>query len=274
MREQAQDPRAAPLAVTRLTLTQFRGYDTARLTADRRPVVLVGPNGAGKTNLLEAVSFLAPGRGLRRARLAEVERIGAPPGSGWAVAAEVETHLGPVQIGTGREGGGPGDGAGSERRVVRIDGQPARGQMALADHVALVWLTPQMDRLFSEGAGGRRRFLDRLVFGFDPAHAGRLSRYEHTLRERARLLRDGRGDAAWLGALEDVMATTGVAVAAARRDMVERLRLACTHAVGPFPRADLAVDGTVEGWLADRPALEAEETLRRRLADGRRQDAE
>ena len=146
---------------------------------------------------------------------------GGRPGAGWAVAARVETPFGPVDIGTGRDVTAEGP---SERRLVRIDGHPVRGQIALAEHVALTWLTPQMDRLFIEGSGGRRRFLDRLVFGFDPAHAGRLSRYEHALRERGRLLRDGRGDDAWLSALEDEMATSGVAVAAARRDMVARLQ--------------------------------------------------
>jgi len=257
----------AKLAVTRLTLTRFRCYEGARLNADARPVVMTGPNGAGKTNLLEAVSFLSPGRGLRRAKLADVERIGSPEGSGWAVAARVETPFGPVDIGTGRD---PTSDGSSERRLVRIDGHPVRGQIALAEHVALTWLTPQMDRLFIEGAGGRRRFLDRLVFGFDPAHAGRLSRYEHALRERGRLLRDGRGDDAWLSALEDEMATSGVAVAAARRDMVARLQQACEQAIGPFPRADLAVTGTVEDWLALQPALAAEDDLRRRLAEARR----
>jgi DNA replication and repair protein RecF len=264
------DPDAtAKLAVTRLTLTRFRCYEGARLNADMRPVVLTGPNGAGKTNLLEAVSFLSPGRGLRRARLADVERIGSPEGAGWAVAARVETPFGPVDIGTGRDPSADGS---SERRLVRIDGHPVRGQIALAEHVALTWLTPQMDRLFIEGAGGRRRFLDRLVFGFDPAHAGRLSRYEHALRERGRLLRDGRGDDAWLSALEDEMATSGVAVAAARRDMVARLQQACEQAIGPFPRADLAVSGTVEDWLDEQPALAAEDSLRRRLAEARRFD--
>lgn len=266
------------LAVTRLTLTRFRCYDSARVVADRRPVVLTGPNGAGKTNLLEAISFLAPGRGLRRARLSEVDRIGSSPGftrssgpdpaGGWAVAATLETPVGPVEIGTGR------DPAGGERRVVRIDGHPVRGQTALAEHVALVWLTPQMDRLFTESGSGRRRFLDRLVFGFDPAHAGRLNRFEHALRERARLLRDGRGDDAWLSGLEDVMATTGIAVAAARREVVARLRVACAQAVGPFPRADLTVAGAVEALLEGQPALVAEDGLRARLRDSRRLDAE
>ncbi len=268
---------AAALAVRRLTLTRFRGYESARLEPDRRPVALIGPNGAGKTNLLEAVSFLAPGRGLRGARLAEIERIGSPAGSAWAVAATLDTPNGVVEIGTGREPHEPSAQrrtADRDRRLVRIDGHPAKGQTALAEHVAVVWLTPAMDRLFLEGSGGRRRFLDRLVFGFDPAHAGRLSRYEHTLRERARLLRDGCFDAGWLGGLEDQMATTGVAVAAARREAVQRLRAACARAVGPFPGADLAVSGAVEEWLDQGPALAAEDRLRQSLRDSRRSDSD
>lgn len=262
-------PRPLPAqAVTRLTVTRFRTYEAARYDGDRRPVVLVGPNGAGKTNLLEALSFLSPGRGLRGARLTEVQRIGSPPDQGWAVAAVVDTPHGPVDLGTGRE---PGEG---ERRAVRVGGQLARGQTALAEHATVVWLTPPMDRLFLEGASGRRRFLDRLVFGFDPAHAGRLNRYDHALRERARLLRDGRGDDGWLDGLEDQMATTGVAVGAARRDVVERLQRACARAAGPFPGAALAVAGPVETWLGEGPALVAEETMRRVLRDGRRADAE
>ncbi|WP_145734816.1 DNA replication/repair protein RecF [Nitrospirillum pindoramense] len=263
----------AALAVTRLTVTRFRSYAHARLLLDRRPVALTGPNGAGKTNLLEAVSFLAPGRGLRRAKLGDVERMQAPDESwetrGWAVAAEVATPLGTVEIGTGRD---PAGAPGSERRVVHIDGRPAKSQMALAQYVSCVWLTPQMDRLFVEGAAGRRRFLDRLVFGFDPDHAGRLSRFEQAMRDRIRLLREG-GDPAWLTVLEDQMATSGVAVAAARRDVTARLAAACRRGVGPFPAPGLALTGTVDSWLADRPALEAEDTLRRALAESRRLDA-
>jgi DNA replication and repair protein RecF len=262
---------AGRLAVTRLTLSQFRCYESARLDADARPVVLTGPNGAGKTNLLEAVSFLAPGRGLRRARLSEVERLGAPEGQGWAVAARVTTPFGEVDLGTGRD---PSKGEGSERRLVRIDGRPVRGQVALAEHVAVVWLTPQMDRLFVEGTSGRRRFLDRLVFGFDPAHAGRLGRYELALKERARLLREGSRDASWLSALENEMATTGVSVAAARRDLVARVQAAVDQGTGPFPQAEVGVEGAIEDWLAAEPALAVEDGMRRRLADARRQDAE
>jgi len=191
-------------------LTAFRCYASAQLDLDARSVVLTGPNGAGKTNLLEAVSLLAPGRGLRGARLEEMNRQNAPDGEGWAIAASVNTPAGPIDIGTGHR---PDT---ANRRIVRIDGKPSRSQTSLADYVSAVWLTPQMDRLFTDGASGRRRFLDRLVFGFDAAHAGRVSGYEHTMRERARLLRDS-GDPIWLDTLECDMAERGVAIAAARR---------------------------------------------------------
>jgi len=265
--------RSRGLGVVRLALTDFRCYARAELTGDRRPVVLTGPNGAGKTNLLEAVSFLAPGRGLRRATLAEVTRLGAGPEARWAVAARLETPDGEVRIGTGidPEAAPPG----SLRRAVRIDGQPA-SQAALGEHAVIVWLTPQMDRLFIEGASGRRRFLDRLVYGFHPDHAARLSAYQQALRERARLLKEGRGDAAWLAALEEQMATNGVAVAAARREVADRLRTAAaatTLTDGPFPAAELAVEGTLEAMLADRPALACEDAFRERLAATRRLDA-
>jgi DNA replication and repair protein RecF len=255
----------ARLSVSRLALTRFRSYDAARLEADGRPVVLYGENGAGKTNLLEALSFLAPGRGLRRARLGECDRLG---GEGpWGVAATIEGPGGPVRLGTGRA-------AGEERRAVRIDGETARGQAALAQHVNVVWLTPQMDGLFREGAGNRRRFLDRLVWGFDPEHAARVTVYDNALRERVRLLKEGPADPAWLAALEDRMARYGVAIAAARRDVAQRLDVACAAAPGPFPRARLAAVGAVESWLDEGPALAAEDRLRDGLAAARRQDAE
>jgi DNA replication and repair protein RecF len=266
---------SAPLpSVTSLILTDFRGYATARIAADARPVVLTGPNGAGKTNLLEAISFLAPGRGLRRAKLTEIDRRapggGQPVAGAWVVAAKVSGPNGQAQIGTGRDAASDS----GERRQVRIDGVAARSQTALAEHLSLVWLTPQMDRLFLDGGTARRRFLDRLVYGFDPQHAARVSTYERAMRERARLLRDGPADPAWLGALEDSMAEHGIAVAAARREVTGRLDEACADAGGPFPRARLALDGTVDDWLAAMPALAAEDEFRRRLASGRRADGE
>ncbi len=254
-----------PVGVRRLTLTDFRSYPHLRVETDLRPVVLTGANGAGKTNLLEAISFLAPGRGLRRAKLSEVTRMDAPggPRGAWAVAALVDSAVGPIDIGTGRNAGD------SDRRVVRLNGQPARSQGDLGDYVSALWLTPAMDGLFRDAASGRRRFLDRLVYGLDTGHAGRLSSYEQAQRERARLLRDGVTDRAWLNALEDAMATHGVAVAAARRDLVGRLGRALEGGHGPFPHALLALSGLVEGWLEERPAVEAEDAFRRRLADDR-----
>ncbi|KZD12888.1 DNA replication/repair protein RecF [Oceanibaculum pacificum] len=260
----------ARLAVRRLTVTDFRCYAGARLEIDQRPVVLTGANGAGKTNLLEAISFLSPGRGLRRAKLSEIDRLSGDAG-GWVVAAKVETRQGPVDIGTGRDiSAAPG----VERRVVRIDGAPARSQNVLADHLSLAWLTPQMDRLFLDGASGRRRFFDRLAYGADPAHATRVNSYEHALRERARLLKQGRADNAWLTALEEQMAAGGIAIAAARQALVARLNQACEVAVGPFPRAALALEGAVDRWLEEMPALAAEDRLRAALAASRRQDSE
>ncbi|WP_404382546.1 DNA replication/repair protein RecF [Caenispirillum salinarum] len=258
------------IGVTRLTLTDFRSYARMRMEADLRPVVLTGPNGAGKTNLLEALSFLAPGRGLRRAKLSEITREGAAggPQGAWAVAARVRGPLGEVTIGTGREAGE------SDRRTVHIDGEAARSQTQLGEFVTALWLTPDMDRLFQEGASARRRFLDRMVYGLDPDHAGRLNAYETAMRNRNRLMREGRMDRAWLDGLEDAMAGHGVAVAAARRDLMQRLGAALAAAEGPFPRAEAALDGVVESWLDAMPALEAEDRLRALLAGNRRRDAE
>lgn len=238
---------------------------------DARPVALTGLNGAGKTNLLEAVSFLAPGRGLRGARLADAQRSGDDQG-GWAVAGLLETPNGAVDVGVGlEEPPRPGE---RERRLIRIDGEPARSQSALAPYVAVAWLTPQMDRLFTDGAATRRRFIDRMAFGFDPAHAGRLSRYEHALRERSHLLRERGPTAAadWLDALESQMAATGVAVAAARREAAQRLSAAAARGVGPFPAVALTMEGWVDRLLDDGPALAAEDAVRVELRRTRHYD--
>ena len=262
---------AAPalLAVRQVRLSDFRNYRQLRLDCGLEPVVLVGPNGAGKTNLLEALSFLAPGRGLRRARLDEVTR--RPDGASWAVAATVDTPEGRLTIGTGLE---PARGEGGMRRVVRIDGRPVASQTALGLHVAAVWLTPQLDRLFLDGPGERRRFLDRLVTALHPEHAGDVAAYENALRQRARLLGEGNRDPHWFTALEDTMARHGVALAANRADTVQRLDAAARLGVGPFPRASLAMAGEIDGWLAAMAALDAEDRLRAELAASRLRDAE
>lgn len=264
-------------AVTRVTLTDFRSYRHTRIEAGADSVVLTGPNGAGKTNLLEALSFLAPGRGLRRARISDVERLRRNPateqgGPGWAVAAEILTPDGERKVGTGRD---PEAGSEeSDRRVVRIDGAPARTQTSLADLLQLLWLTPDMDRLFVEPATQRRRFLDRLTYGFAPTHVTRLSAYERAMRERTRLLKEGRLDDAWLGGLEKQMAENGVAVAAARCDTVDRLAQAVDLGISAFPVPALAIEGSVETTVAAGPALAAEDWLRDNLAGNRRTDAE
>ena len=273
----AAAPAQSVLWLGRLALTDFRNYCHGELAVDRRPVVLTGPNGAGKTNLLEAISFLVPGRGLRQTRLSEIDRVvGGRRGGAWAVAATVCRDGDAVEIGTGRDPGQAAD-AGRERRLVKINGAFVGGPSALAEHLALIWLTPQMDRLFLDGAGARRRFLDRLVYGFDPAHARRMARYEHALQERSQLLRQGgpgSWDAAWLGALEQQIAEGGVAIAAARRELIERLDQAVVRGVGPFPQAALALEGALEHWLAEMPALAVEDRFRAQLAADRARDAE
>ena len=263
------------LAVRQLRLTDFRNYRQLRLDCGLEPVVLVGGNGTGKTNLLEALSFLAPGRGLRRARLDDVGhrlRGEEPSTVPWAVAATLDTPDGRLAIGTGLE---PGRGEGSpSRRIVRIDGKAASSQTALGLHVAAVWLTPQLDRLFLDGASERRRFLDRLVTALHPQHAGDVAAYEHALRQRARVLVEGGRDPHWFTALEDTMARHGVALAAARADTVHRLDAAARLGIGPFPRAALAMAGEVDGWLDTMAALDAEDRLRAELAANRLRDAE
>ena len=285
----ANDPGiVSQLAITRLGLSDYRCYPRLKLETDARPVVLAGPNGAGKTNILEAMSYLAPGRGLRGARLSEIDRHG---GAGaWAVAAKILTPEGAFDIGAGRGGNdgtgedGESDGAGApapnaarrrDRRIVRINGLAAPGPAALGEIVSLLWLTPSMDRLFSDGAGARRRFLDRLVFGVDPGHAGRLAAYDRAMRSRARLLRNGVGDRAWLTALEQSMAERGVAITAARREAAAAITRASADGAGLFPAAGLRVEGApLEDWLDAGPALAAEERFTEALVASRAQDTE
>jgi DNA replication and repair protein RecF len=250
--------RPAALAVRRLTLRDYRSYARLQLEIDPRPVVLTGPNGAGKTNLLEAISFLCPGRGLRRARLDEVDRVG---GGAWSLAARLSGPRGAVDLTTGHLADGE-----RERRAITIHGTPAGSQAALAEVAAVVWLTPAMDRLLSEGAGARRRFLDRLVLAGDPAHAAQTARYNHGLRERARLLAAGRVEPAWLRVLEERIAAAGVALAAARRNAIRGLSGALAAAPGWLPQPELALDGVVEGWLDELPALDAETRFAETLA--------
>ncbi|HKY93692.1 MAG TPA: DNA replication/repair protein RecF [Kiloniellales bacterium] len=240
--------------LSRLVVSAFRNYLDAELRLDPAIVVLTGPNGAGKTNLLEAVSLLAPGRGLRRGKYLEFARHGDT--RPWAIAAWLETADGRREIGTGLDPESAG-----ERRLVRVDGRSGKSQTMLGELVDVVWLTPQMDSLWREGPGERRRFLDRLVFGFDRAHAGRVAAYNNALRQRAKLLAEGPADPAWLTALEAEMAERAVAIAAARCDLVTALGAATAAAAGAFPQVGLALAGEPELWLSQMSALQAEERL-------------
>ncbi len=267
------DAQPASLAVTRLVLTHFRSYAHGELALDGRPVVLAGPNGAGKTNLLDAISLLSPGRGLRGARLGEHTRKGpAVPGEAlWAVAATVSRREESFDIGTGLVIGPNG----GERRQVRLNGAPAQGSAAFGEIIQMAWLTPAMDRLFIEGASGRRKFLDRLVLGFDPAHARRAARYEQAMRERARLLKYGPRDPAWLDGLESEMAESGAALAVARAAAVARLNRALAERgeAGSFPAALLALDGEADGVVAEEGEHEVA-ALKIRFERARLRDAE
>ncbi len=236
----------------RLVLTDFRNHDALALAPARGFVVLTGPNGAGKTNVLEAVSLLAPGRGLRRAALGEIARTGGPGGFGVAATLADGT-----EIATGALAAAP------ERRIVRINGAPSTAN-ALAERLSVLWLTPAMDRLFAEPASGRRRFLDRLALALFPGHATHAARYDAAMRSRNRLLTEERPDADWLAALERRMAEHGATIDAVRRETVAALaeRLA-GQPEGDFPRAGLAL----EGWAGDAEALAAQ------LRAGRARDA-
>jgi DNA replication and repair protein RecF len=251
------------LAVTRLRLTNFRSYASGEIAVSGAPVVLAGPNGAGKTNVLDAISLLSPGRGLRGAKLAEHTRKGpvASEETLWAVAATVARGETDYEIGTGLT-------QASASRQVRLNGVAASSSADLGDIVQLIWLTPAMDRLFIESAGGRRRFLDRLVLGFDAGHARAATRYETAMRERARLLKYGPRDPAWLEGLENEMAEAGIVIAQARATTVEALSQALAERgkAGAFPAASMV--------LSDEWHLATADGLRDALAASRIRDAE
>ena len=248
-----------------LTLTDFRSYGGADLVLDGRPVALFGPNGAGKTNLLEAVSYLAPGRGLRGASVGEIGRRmpGETGGRAWSVSALIdEGEGGEVRVGTGIESTGA-------RRIVRIDGEPAQPGR-LSDLVRLVWLTPQQDRLFLEGGTERRQFLDRLAFADRPAHAAYASAYEKAMRERLRLLTDEVNDPAWLDALEAQAGQAGAGLIAGRAATVEALAAEIdTRSDRPFPRARLSLSGD---WATAGDEAEDADRLTSALRNARPRD--
>lgn len=250
-----------------LKLTDFRNYATVSLPLDSRHVVLTGENGAGKTNLMEAVSFLSPGRGLRRAALADVVRVGAP--GGFTVFADLEGMEGDVEIGTGTEGGEEGP-----VRRLRINGTSAKSVDELTDHLRVLWLTPAMDGLFTGPSADRRRFLDRLVLSLDPTHGRRASDFERAMRGRNRLLSEGRFDPSWLSGVERQMASLGVAMAIARQEMLGLLTTLIDgqDLSSAFPSASLALSGFFDGEFA-APAIDLEDRYAAMLAEGRHRDA-
>ncbi len=260
-----------PLLLQKLNLTHFRCYDALRLDlGGAGVVVLTGANGAGKTNILEAVSLLVPGKGLRGADLLDMKNRKAAPEDLWAVAAEVQTAAGEnIRVGTGLD-------RDFKRRLVRIQGRDAKSQNELASLISCVWLTPQMDRLFLEGASGRRKFFDRLAFAAEPDHAARLNRYDRNLRERLKVLQSDQGaDPLWLDNLENQLAADAVSIAATRRQLIDNLaRYTAKLYAGKtlFPIPELAIAGWTENEMAARPAVQVEEELKVRFRDARRAD--
>jgi DNA replication and repair protein RecF len=271
VRRAGSEPKvSAPVRAVRLVLSEFRSYSALALEVGAGLVALCGENGAGKTNLLEALSLLTPGRGLRRAELAQMIREGAA--SGFAVSVDLEGPFGEVRLGVGAER--PALDEPLQRRAL-IDRAPVSSVAAFAEHVRVVWLTPDLDGLFRGAAGERRRFLDRLVLAVDPGHAARTSALERALRSRNRLLEDERPDPAWLDAIEREIVETGVAVASARRETVDRLSAliaAGRDDASPFPFARLTLKGEIDDLVAALPALEAEERYKVLLREGRGRD--
>jgi DNA replication and repair protein RecF len=258
------------MPVLRLTLTNFRNYHAASLDIGAKSIVLMGPNGAGKTNLIEAISFFAPGRGLRRANLDEVAF--AEGDGSWAVSAEIEGALGLATLGTGIERP-PEDGATTVRKC-RIDREPVGSAAAFADHLRVVWLVPAMDMLFVGAPSERRRFIDRLALAVDAEHGSRVNALERSLRSRNRLLEDTRPDPHWLDAVEHETAELAVAVAGQRVETVRRLEaVLASRKSSAFPPAEIALDGWMEQLIPEHPAIEIEERYRTVLRDNRARDA-
>ncbi|MER8895891.1 DNA replication/repair protein RecF [Mesorhizobium sp. M0676] len=255
--------------ISKLTLTNFRNYAALSIGFSPGAVVFSGDNGAGKTNLLEAISLLTPGRGLRRAPYVDVAREGGD--GGFALHARLDGPEGQVEIGTGITGG---EASGEGGRKVRINGAPARSADAMLEWLRVVWLTPAMDGLFPGPAADRRRFLDRLVLAIDPGHGQRALDYEKAMRGRNRLLTEGSRDGAWFDAIEMQMVETGVAIAAARAELVRLLAAMIDRlpSSGPFPQADISLFGDLESHVASAPAVDVEQRYRDALADGRERD--
>ena len=258
--------------IQRLTLTDFRNYKNLRINTDIAPIVITGENGSGKTNILEAISFLTPGRGLRSAKLADIKRIGNSDeeenilaGEGWSVAADILKNDEEFTIGTAlqkmvRDNSETDFLHGFDRRIVKINQQKIAQQAELGKYLSAIWITPPMDRIFQGGPQPRRSFLDRLVYAFDIEHAKRCASFEHLYRQWLQLLKSGCQDARWLQSIEEDMATFGVAIAAARREQIARLNTFIAHEPDDiFPDVRLELSGLIEQKLDTQSALQTED---------------
>ncbi|WP_025885975.1 DNA replication/repair protein RecF [Asaia prunellae] len=253
------------MRIDRLVLTDFRNYGRLVLAPENRLVVLTGENGAGKTNLLEALSLLAPGRGLRAASNAQIQRDDGGP---WGVMARLSQGADqPVELATGADPANP------SRRIFRLDGDLIRHQGRIAPYFSAIWLTPQMDRLFSEAASGRRRFLDRLVLALDPNHARESAAQERALTQRNRLLATQPDQTIWLDGLEDSIARHAVALTASRMALVDAMNRGPARDDTSFPVARLRLVCDISENLVDQPAVAVEDRLRHALRAARREDA-
>jgi DNA replication and repair protein RecF len=251
-----------------LKLQEFRNYRHLVWKPGSRISAISGPNGSGKTNLLEAISLLTPGRGLRGGKPAEFARVAPDATGNWGVVGQFATDTGAIEIATGRPPDGPAD-----RRIFRLDGAVPRNQAEIGSRIATVWLTPQMERLFQEAPSGRRRFLDRLVYALEPSHAREVAAHDHAMAQRNRLLAQGGAEAGWLAGLEDAITRHGVAATAGRLSLVGRLNHALAHgASGDFPAARIVLLCPIAERLAACSALDTEEWMRRVLHDGRTRD--
>jgi DNA replication and repair protein RecF len=263
--------RLAPVFITKLKLDSFRNYTSLSCEFDQRHVVLTGNNGAGKTNLIEAISFLSPGRGLRRANYTSVGTTGTD--GAWSIFAELEGAAGPVSVGTGLQRTALGV---ETHRKLRINSVQTQSSEDLLDHLRMMWLVPSMDGLFTGPASDRRRYLDRLVLAIDPAHARRVSNFEKSMRSRNKLLNEDNPDFSWLDAVENQMAEHGVAIASARVEVISLLSsliIKTNDAGSPFPDALIQLDGLLETLVPDTAASDLEFKYGNILRDSRRLDA-
>ncbi len=264
---EAENVQTKAFFISKLQLQCFRNYRSLSIELNANPVVLSGNNGSGKTNILEAISLLSPGKGFRKIKLSDADMISEGRGLfPWSLSAIINKGIEESLVGTGRLS------LGDSKRITKIDRDVVKNQSELTSIFSVMWLTPQMDGLFMGSSSDRRKFLDRLVYNFDPEHASRIFSYEYTMRERAKILQQNN-DAAWLSVLENKMAERAVSIAAARLDTIEHIQAVINEFKTAFPKAIIGVEGHVEEIMRNNSALQAEEMLRKQLFETRAYDA-